>query len=125
MQKREIGVILNLESLQTLQKRNFMENEKKKLKTMIISMSIILCMFIFAGIVLTFVLKSKQSDLSSLNKQNAQLEQDYNKTKEQSDYHFDPETGEYTDEYKNDHAKYDNNYGNDGDKIIEITNPEE
>lgn len=95
-----------------------MENEKKKLKTMIISMSIILCMFILAGIVLTFVLKSKQSDLSSLSKQNSQLEQEYNKTKEQSDYYN-------SDEYKNDHAKYDNNYGNDGDKIVEITNPEE
>ena len=98
-----------------------MENEKKKLKTMIISMSIVICMFVLAGIVLTFVLKARQSDLSSLNSQKTQLEQEYSEAKEQDGYYYKSEdSNEYTDDYKNDHAKYDDDYGKDGDKIIEI-----
>ena len=98
-----------------------MENEKKKLKTMIISMSIVICMFVLAGIVLTFVLKARQSDLSSLNSQKTQLEQQYNDAKQQDKYYYESEDSEeYTDEYKEDHAKYDDDKGHDGDKIIEI-----
>lgn len=96
-----------------------MENEKKKLKTMIISMSIVICMFVLAGIVLTFVLKAKQNDLSSLNSQKTQLEQQYDDAKQQDNYYYKSEDSEeYSDNYKNDHAKYDDDKGHDGDKII-------
>lgn len=90
-----------------------MENEKKRLKIMIISMSVILCIFVLAGIVLTFVLKSKQGDLSTLNKQNYDLIQDYNEAKEKDEYYS-------SDEYNDDYFEREEGYGKDGDKKIDI-----
>ncbi len=90
-----------------------MENEKKKLKTMIISMSVVLCMFVLAGIVLTFVLKSKQGDLSTLNRQNYDLIQDYNEAKEKDEYYS-------SDDYNDDYFEREEGYGKDGDKKIDI-----
>lgn len=90
-----------------------MENEKKRLKTMIISMSVVLCIFILAGIVLTFVLKSKQGDLSTLNKQNYDLIQDYNEAKEKDEYYS-------SDDYNDDYFEREEGYGKDGDKKIDI-----
>ncbi len=90
-----------------------MENEKKKLKTMIISMSVVLCIFVLAGIVLTFVLKSKQGDLSTLNKQNYDLIQDYNEAKEKDEYYS-------SDDYNNDYFEREEGYGKDGDKRIDL-----
>ena len=85
-----------------------MENEKKRLKIMIISMSVILCIFVLAGIVLTFVLKSKQGDLSTLNKQNYDLIQDYNEAKEKDEYYS-------SDDYNDDYFEREEGYGKDGD----------
>lgn len=90
-----------------------MENEKKRLKIMIISMSVILCIFVLAGIVLTFVLKSKQGDLSTLNKQNYDLIQDYNEAKEKDEYYS-------SDDYNDDYFEREEGYGKDGDKKIDI-----
>lgn len=90
-----------------------MENEKKKLKTMIISMSVVLCIFVLAGIVLTFVLKSKQGDLSTLNKQNYDLIQDYNEAKEKDEYYS-------SDDYNDDYFEREKGYGKDGDKRIDL-----
>lgn len=90
-----------------------MENEKKRLKTMIISMSVVLCIFILAGIVLTFVLKSKQGDLSTLNKQNYDLIQDYNEAKEKDEYYS-------SDDYNDDYFEREEGYGKDGDKRIDL-----
>lgn len=90
-----------------------MENEKKRLKIMIISMSVILCIFVLAGIVLTFVLKSKQGDLSTLNKQNYNLIQDYNEAKEKDEYYS-------SDDYNDDYFEREEGYGKDGDKKIDI-----
>ncbi len=90
-----------------------MENEKKRLKIMIISMSVILCIFVLAGIVLTFVLKSKQGDLSTLNKQNYDLIQDYNEAKEKDEYYS-------SDDYNDDYFEREEGYGKDGDKRIDI-----
>lgn len=90
-----------------------MENEKKKLKTMIISMSVVLCIFVLAGIVLTFVLKSKQGDLSTLNKQNYDLIQDYNEAKEKDEYYS-------SDDYNDDYFEREEGYGKDGDKRIDL-----
>ena len=90
-----------------------MENEKKKLKIMIISMSVILCIFVLAGIVLTFVLKSKQGDLSTLNRQNYDLIQDYNEAKEKDEYYS-------SDDYNDDYFEREEGYGKDGDKKIDI-----
>lgn len=90
-----------------------MENEKKRLKIMIISMSVILCIFVLAGIVLTFVLKSKQGDLSTLNRQNYDLIQDYNEAKEKDEYYS-------SDDYNDDYFEREEGYGKDGDKKIDI-----
>lgn len=90
-----------------------MENEKKKLKTMIISMSVVICIFVLAGIVLTFVLKSKQGDLSTLNKQNYDLIQDYNEAKEKDEYYS-------SDDYNDDYFEREEGYGKDGDKRIDL-----
>ena len=90
-----------------------MENEKKKLKTMIISMSVVLCIFVLAGIVLTFVLKSKQGDLSTLNKQNYDLIQDYNEAKEKDEYYS-------SDDYNDDYFEREEGYGKDGDKLMDL-----
>ena len=90
-----------------------MENEKKRLKIMIISMSVILCIFVLAGIVLTIVLKSKQGDLSTLNKQNYDLIQDYNEAKEKDEYYS-------SDDYNDDYFEREEGYGKDGDKKIDI-----
>ena len=90
-----------------------MENEKKRLKIMIISMSVILCIFVLAGIVLTFVLKSKQGDLSTLNKQNYDLIQDYNEAKEKDEYYS-------SDDYNDDYFEREEGYGKDGDKRIDL-----
>lgn len=92
-----------------------MENEKKRLKIMIISMSVILCIFVLAGIVLTFVLKSKQGDLSTLNRQNYDLIQDYNEAKEKDEYYS-------SDDYNDDYFEREEGYGKDGDKKIDIVN---
>ncbi len=96
-----------------------MENEKKKLKTMIISMSIVLCIFILAGVVLTFVLKSKKGNLDTLNKQNYELAQELDESQKENDYYFNPD-GSYTDDYKNDYFEREKGYGKDGDKKIDI-----
>lgn len=92
-----------------------MENEKakNKFKVMLVSMSIVVCVFLLAGIVLTFVLKSKQNTLNLMNQQNTQLEQEYNQNKEQSDYYN-------SDKYKDDYYENEENYGNKGDKIVEV-----
>lgn len=82
-------------------------------------MSIILCVFILSGIVLTFVLKSKQENLNTLNKQNYEYSQQYQEAKDKSDYYFD-EDGELSDEYSDDYYRYEEGYGNEGDKKIEI-----
>lgn len=76
-------------------------------------MSVILCIFVLAGIVLTFVLKSKQGDLSTLNKQNYDLIQDYNEAKEKDEYYS-------SDDYNDDYFEREEGYGKDGDKKIDI-----
>ena len=104
-----------------------MENEKnkKKFKIMFICMSIVLCCFLMVGIVQTFVLKSKQANLSNLQQSNSKLEQEYNQTKDEYEYKGEvDEDGNVTvsDDYYNDY--WENNgdvpYGEDGDKVIEI-----
>ncbi len=96
-----------------------MENEKKKLKTMIISMSVVLCMFVLAGIVLTFVLKSKQGDLNTLNKQNYEYSQQYEEAQKENDYYYNQD-GSFTDDYKRDYFEREKGYGKDGDKKIDV-----
>ena len=76
-------------------------------------MSVILCIFVLAGIVLTFVLKSKQGDLSTLNKQNYDLIQDYNEAKEKDEYYS-------SDDYNDDYFEREEGYGKDGDKRIDL-----
>ena len=106
-----------------------MENErnKKKFKIMFICMSVVLCCFLIVGIVQTFVLKSKQSNLNDLKQTNSSLEQEYNETKDEYEYKGEvDEDGNVTvsDDYYNDY--WENNsdtpYGNDGDKIIDVNN---
>ena len=76
-------------------------------------MSIILCCFLITGIILTFVLKSKQHYLNNLNNQNSQYEQEYQQAKDKNSYYS-------SDDYKDDYYKNEQNYGHKGDKIIEI-----
>lgn len=76
-------------------------------------MSVVLCIFILAGIILTFVLKSKQGDLSTLNKQNYDLIQDYNEAKEKDEYYS-------SDDYNDDYFEREEGYGKDGDKRIDL-----
>ena len=92
-----------------------MDNEKTKanFNLMMTVMSIVLCCFLLTGIILTFVLKSRQSALENQLKDNTQLEQEYSQKKEQSDYLS-------SDEYKDDYYQNEQNYGHDGDKIIEV-----
>lgn len=76
-------------------------------------MSAILCCFFIVGIVQTFILKSKQSNLNDLKKENFELEQEYNETKDEFEYKND-------ENYNNDYWENEKGYGEDGDKIIEI-----
>ena len=92
-----------------------MENErtKKNFKVMLVCMSIVICCFLLTGIVLTFVLKSKQGNLAATNNQNTQLEQEYKELKDQQDY-------KDSDQYADDYYQYEEGYGNDGDIVIEL-----
>lgn len=92
-----------------------MENErtKKNFKFMLTCMSIFICVLFVTGIVLTFVLKSKQSELQNTNANNSQLEQEYKGLKEKQDY-------KNSDKYADDYYQYTENYGNDGDIIIDV-----
>ena len=80
---------------------------------MFISMSIVLCFLLLTGIILTFVLKTKQSNLNSQNTENIQLEQEYKNLKEQNDY-------KNSNQYADDYFQYEQGYGNQGDIIIEV-----
>lgn len=89
-------------------------------------MACVLCCFLLVGIVQTFVLKSKQSNLNSLKTENTRLEQEYQKMKQIHDYKCH-RTDEHDIEdclvsmgYNSDYWKNENGYGNDGDKIIDV-----
>ena len=98
--------------------------QKKKFKTILIFMSTILCCFFMAGMVLTFVLKAKQNDLLKAKQQNAQLELEYQKMKQEHDYkctrndEHDIEECMISMGYNSDYWKNENGYGTNGDKII-------
>lgn len=100
--------------------------KEKKLKFVFILMSIVLCLFFVAGIVLTFVLKTKQNNVNNLQYQNSLLEQEYNMLKAQHDYkcsrtdEHDIEACMISMGYNSDYWKTEYGYGEDGDKIIEV-----
>lgn len=110
-----------------------MEQTTKKTKNIFISLCILLCVFVLAGIILTFVLKSKQAQLSDLQQQTAEVSQKFNDAKEKHDNIFGSDvsdleitTDDLTDEYKDDYVKHEgtdengNPYGEEGEKVIEI-----
>lgn len=97
-----------------------MEN-KRKFKITLICMSVVVCCFLLAGIIQTFILKSFQNDLKTTQANTAQLEQDYKDKKSKSDYMSnnpdDMESDDYSDQYYEDYWK-SQGYGEDGDKNI-------
>ena len=97
-----------------------MEN-KRKFKITLICMSVVVCCFLIAGIVQTFVLKSIQSDLNSAKANTSKIEQEYNDKKTTSDYMSnDPnnmDSDEYSDEYYEDYWR-SQGYGDEDDKNI-------
>lgn len=99
--------------------------EKKKLKTTLIIMSVIACLFLLTGIVQTFVLNSQKGTLSDLEETNAKLELQQGELKQIHDYMCDIE-GEHDinqcvidHNYLEEYYKLYHGYGEDGDKIIE------
>ena len=98
-------------------------NQKKKFKITLISMICIISCFFVAGIVQTFVLKSKQNTLANTHSQTSQLEQEYNDAKSTHDYKSsnpnDEDNEDYSDDYYEDYWR-SQGYGEDGDKKIEI-----
>lgn len=89
------------------------EKNKRKFKIMFIVMSAVLCCFFIVGVVQTFILKSKQINLNNLKTENLELEQEYNKTKDEYEYKSD-------ENYQNEYWENEEGYGEEGDKIIEI-----
>ena len=92
-----------------------MENErtKKNFRFMIVCMSMFICVLLLTGIILTFMLKSKQNELKNTNLHNYQQEQEYKELKDKEDY-------KNSNQYADDYYQYTQGYGNQGDIILDV-----
>lgn len=93
-----------------------MENEKnkRKFKIMIVSMITVLSLLFCGGIGQSIYLNAKKNSLNSLQQENANLENEYEEQKTKYDYMT-------SDDYNDDYNKNENDYGEDGDKKVEVT----
>ena len=112
------------------------QQKRKKNKIIFILLSVVICALFLTAIIQTFILKANQNTLNNLKDQTNQAEQEYNQAKEKHDNMFktDITDSEVTpddlkDEYKNEYIKHEgtdengNPYGEDGEKVIEVQQP--
>lgn len=83
------------------------------IKFMICALLLIPIVLFVTGIVQTFVLKSKQSQLANANAQNSEYSQQYEELTGEAEY-------KESDEYWKEYYKYFYGYGEDGDINVDM-----
>lgn len=109
------------------------EKKKKRIKLLFVSLSCLLCVLVITAVVQTFVLKGKQNQLSALQGDLAQVEQQLSEAKEKHDNIFssditdtDISPDDLNSDYKDEYIKHEgtdengNPYGEEGEKVIVV-----
>lgn len=96
-----------------------MPKQTRMIKTMLIIFLLIPIILLFAGIIQTFVLKTKQAELLKAKNNLTQAEQEYEVLNQKHKYVYNDD-GTLSEEYLKEYYKHKGNYGGEGDVDIEL-----